>query len=267
MYDHLRDRVLEIQRLEVIANLDLTIFYNKFDNLGVCPFPQTSLARKLGYSEPVGTFSVNSFPTIDKYYDLYNDFKSDLLDFETIYRSGPQRIKEVLGINQNYSILFQKQPSTICFPPKSKELESAGDPEEQEPTKEGVGLPSEPTSNPEAKVTPRIVSPTKSTNVTEYYIDTNYLKLTFYEAITAVTSITISLIAVCNCIWVAVILLKNKNKKATVEMEPPFSDLELTPMLERKPKISFGTDEIQEFVQYGSTNTLPSPAPITKKRN
>ena len=256
MHNHLRNKVAELRKLEVIANLDLSPYLAQITNVGICPTPESSLTNVLGYDEPVGTFSGHSFRDIDVFYDYYEDFKSDLLEFEQLIKGGPERLKEVIGIPQNLSVMTNYRRTFICFPPISDEF----DPEE----------PKEKMAPTEQNLTPTVsAAPTRtpqSTNLTEYYINTNYLKLTFYEAITAVTSITISLIAVCNCVWVAVIILKNRKKNATLDVEPPFSDLELTPMLERKPKIKFGTDDVREFDQYGSTNTLPSPAPIQKKK-
>ena len=256
MHNHLRSKITELKKLEVIANLDLSPYLARITNVGVCPDPESSLTNALGLDEPVGTFSGNSFRDIDVFYDYYDEFKSDLLEFEQLIKEGPERLREIIGIPRNFSIMTNHRRTHICFPPMSDEF----DPEE--PKEKTV--PTEQTPTPAASATPTKTSP--STNLTEYYIDTNYLKLTFYEAITAVTSITISLIAICNCAWVTIIILKNRKKNATLDVEPPFSDLELTPMLERKPKIKFGTDDVREFDQYGSTNTLPSPAPIQRKK-
>ena len=89
--------------------------------------------------------------------------------------------------------------------------------------------------------------------------------MTQFEVIIAGTSITVTLIAVCNCLWVAIVLVKRRRNIDQIEINP--SDIELTLMIERKPKVKFGTSKVAEFSPYSSTETLPSPTPVRNRKD
>jgi hypothetical protein len=305
--DHLRDRTNELNTLKLILNSKPQELKDKDLIWDQCPPPTSSLSKTLGLDEPVNFLRQQTFQGIDLYYDHYERFKEDVEKYRFLTQpSFSLNLKELMVIDPEATVIYQKGGSVICIFPNVKlttesptspptsptittnppKLETVK-PGEIEPDKKIVITPA-PTSKPipdttkppvtetprtterptiPTSQTPSTSNSTASNDTERYVINTKYIKITFYESVIASTSVTIALIAVCNCAWVIVLLVKRRRATPPNEETIP-ADLELTPMLNSKPKVKFGSDQIREFSPYNSIGSLPSPTPIVRgKKN
>ena len=278
--DHLQERIDELARIKnVVDHYKNSNFLNSLAETmedGVCPLPEMSLTKRLGLDEPTNALRVGSID-IDTYYDSYERFSSDVNQFKFLFKGNiEENLKKSLGINLDVTIVLHRSQSTICIYPEVKKVKiellkvevSTPRGEENVPSEiietRETSAATNPATNAPASEESTFDPPSTSNETEIYLLDINFIKMTLYEVIIAGTSVTVTLIAVCNCVWVAVILVKRRRNRA-IELTP--SEVELTPMLQRRPKIKFGSSEIAEFSPYASHTTLPSPAPMRSRKN
>ena len=292
--EHLKERLDELATLRKIAEIPIDPILNQITTRGNCPSPDTSLTKRLAIDEPLNVLISKRFINIDIYYDVYERFREDIEKYHRLIKGNFEaNLKDSLGIHPEATMILHKEHSILCVYPevKVKPEVTTIEVKKQEVTEIPKNIlditvkliTSKPTVVTKIVAVTKAVEEvtTKTPNITKVvtkpptlptikptiplFFDTKYIKMTQFEVIIAGTSITITLIAVCNCLWVAIVLIKRRRNIDQIEVSP--SEIELTPMLERKPKVKFGTSKITEFSPYNSTATLPSPAPVRNRKD
>jgi len=287
LIENYAEKLDEIKTMENQVDVDFARVIRRQDERGQCPEPTSTLTSYLKLRDSINMIKHRKYMDVNVFFELYDDVREDIAKFASLVQEpGLMRnLGEYLKLLEPYQLVYQDTKKVICTiektveittqalttitnPPKTTATTVTHTTPQSTPTTTVVTTQKIATTTAPAKnlttTKPPSLTTVAITNTTEHIVYQNkFFQITFYEAIIAGTSLVVTLIAVCNFSWVAYILYKRRNRNLE-EIQP--SDIELTPMIERKPRVKFGTDQIENFSPYASNYSLPSPAPISKNR-